>query len=316
MIVPTSGSIVELGAAPFFEDFRLLDIDVGDDITIRAAVGGSGPPLLLLHGHPQTHVTWHKVASALAKRFTVVATDLRGYGDSSKPEGGEDHGAYAKRAMAQDQVSVMRLLGHRRFVAVGHDRGGRVLHRMALDHPDAVERLAVFDIAPTATMYARTDMEFARRYFWWFFLIQPAPLPEHLIGADPAFFLRAHLDGQSKTPGATAPDVFAEYLRCYSDPATRHAICEDYRAAATIDLVHDREDADARIEAPLLAIWGGKGTVGALYDVLATWREKARHVEGRAFDCGHTIQEERPDETLSELMRFLSNDLTGSKAAG
>ncbi len=306
MASPPPGDIADLGAAPFFEGFRLLDIDVGGNVTIRAAVGGSGPPLLLLHGHPQTHVTWHKVAPTLAKHFTVVATDLRGYGDSSKPEGGANHIAYSKRAMAQDQVAAMRLLGHRRFAAVGHDRGGRVLHRLALDHPEAVERIAVFDIAPTATMYARTDMEFAKRYFWWFFLIQPAPLPEHMIGADPAFFLRKHIDGQSKTPGATGPDVFAEYLRCYSDPATRHAICEDYRAAATIDLVHDREDADARVEAPLLAIWGGKGTVGALYDVLATWREKATHVEGRALDCGHTIQEERPDETLAELVRFLA----------
>jgi haloacetate dehalogenase len=260
--------------------------------------------LLLLHGHPQTHVTWRKVAPALAERFTVVAADLRGYGDSSKPDGGAGHADYAKRRMAADQVALMRLLGHRRFGLVGHDRGGRVAHRMALDHADAVERLVVIDIAPTATMYARTDKEFATRYFWWFFLIQPAPLPERLIAADPEFFLRHHIDRQLKTPGATEPAAFAEYLRCYNDPATRHAICEDYRAAATIDLADDAADADARIAAPLLALWGAKGTVGALYDVLATWREKALQVDGRAMDCGHSPQEEIPAETIAALFDF------------
>jgi haloacetate dehalogenase len=301
-----AGAIVERGPSAFLEGFRLVDVAVGGGITIRAAIGGEGPPLLLLHGHPQTHVTWRKIAPALAKRFTVVAADLRGYGDSSKPESGADHVAYSKRAMATDQVALMRLLGHERFAVAGHDRGARVIHRMALDHPAAVARLALIDIAPTATMYTRTNKDFATRYFWWFFLIQPAPLPERMIGADPEFFLRKHIDGQTKTPGATEPAAFAEYLRCYADPATRHAICEDYRAAATIDLVHDAEDAEARVAAPLLAIWGGKGTVGALYDVLETWREKARDVRGRAFDCGHTLQEERPEETLAELMAFFA----------
>lgn len=300
-------TIIERGASPFLAGFRLIDVTVETGITIRAAVGGKGPPLLLLHGHPQTHATWRKVAPALAERFTVVAADLRGYGDSSKPEGGEGHVAYSKRCMAADQVALMRVLGHDRFGLAGHDRGARVAHRLALDHPDAVSRIAVIDIAPTATMYARTDKEFATRYFWWFFLIQPAPLPERMIGADPEFFLRKHIDGQNKTPGATEPAVFAEYLRCYQDPATRHAICEDYRAAATIDLVHDAADAQARIGVPLLAIWGGKGTVGALYDVLETWREKAVDVTGHAFDCGHTLQEEQPAETIAELAAFFSS---------
>ncbi len=291
----------ELGAAPFLPGFRLLDAHLADGIRIRAAIGGSGPPLLLLHGHPQTHVTWHKIAPALAQHFTVVAADLRGYGDSCKPAPGD----YSKRAMAADQVALMQLLGHPQFRVVGHDRGGRVGHRLALDFPAAVTQLCVIDIAPTATMYARTDKTFATRYFWWFFLIQPAPLPETMIGADPEFFLRHHINGQSKTPGATGPEIFAEYLRCYRDPATIHAICEDYRAAAGIDLEHDAADAEARIQAPLLALWGAKGVVGALYDVLQTWRDKALDVRGRALPCGHTLQEELPEETLAELLTFL-----------
>ena len=200
----------------------------------------------------------------------------------------------------------MRALGHDRFSVVGHDRGGRVAHRMALDHSAAVERIAVLDIAPTATMYARTNKEFATRYFWWFFLIQPYPLPERLIGADPEFFLRAHVGGQNRGIDIIEPAAFEEYLRCYRNPATVHAICEDYRAAATIDLEHDAADSEARIEAPLLALWGARGVVGALYDVLATWREKALHVEGRALDCGHTLQEEAPDAILAALLDFFA----------
>jgi haloacetate dehalogenase len=285
--------------------FQWYDVDAGE-VRIRAATGGSGPPLLLLHGHPQTHLTWHKVASSLAARFTVIASDLRGYGDSGKPDGGIDHAAYSKRAMARDQISVMRHFGHARFAVVGHDRGARVAHRMALDHPEAVSRLALLDIAPTATMYARTDMEFARRYFWWFFLIQPFDLPERMIGADPDYFLDRHIAGQIKVPGAVDPAVLAEYRRCYADPATRHAICEDYRASAGIDLVHDAADAGKRIAAPLLALWGAQGTVGALYDVLATWRDKADRVEGHALDCGHSPQEEVPDALLDALAGFLA----------
>ena len=291
-------------AENFLPGFQTRDVET-TGARIHVATGGSGPPLLLLHGHPQTHLTWHKIAPRLAERFSLVMPDLRGYGDSAKPEGGENHVNYSKRAMAADQVEVMRTLGHERFAVVGHDRGGRVAHRMALDHAEAIERIAVFDIAPTATMYARTDQEFATRYFWWFFLIQPAPLPEHMIGADPEFFLRTHIDGQIKTPGATSDALFAEYLRCYLDPATRHAICEDYRAAATIDLDHDRADADRRIEVPLLALWGALGTVGKLYNVLETWRDKAMDVRGRALPCGHSPQEELPRETLHELLAFL-----------
>jgi haloacetate dehalogenase len=294
-----------MDAGAFLPGFTRQDIEAGG-ARIHLAMGGNGPPLLLLHGHPQTHLTWHKIAPRLAERFTVITPDLRGYGDSSKPEGGPNHVNYSKRTMAADQVEVMQKLGFKRFALVGHDRGARVAHRMALDHQDAIERIAVFDIAPTLTMYERTNQEFATRYFWWFFLIQPAPLPERLIEADPEFFLRKHIDGQIKTPGATSNALFAEYLRCYLNPATRHAICEDYRAAATIDLDHDRTDSDKRIEVPLLALWGAKGTVGKLYDVLATWREKATDVRGKALNCGHSPQEEVPDETLGELETFLS----------
>ncbi len=297
-------SFTTIGSSNFLRGFDLKDFEYGDNIRIRYASAGNGPPLLLLHGHPQTHVTWRKIAPDLAETFTVIAPDLRGYGDSSKPAGGADHINYSKREMAKDPVALMRALGHERFFVVGHDRGGRVAHRMALDYPDAVAKIALFDIAPTATMYARTDKVFATRYFWWFFLIQPYPLPERLIEADPEFFLRKHIDGQNKIANATEAAALAEYLRCYLDPATRHAICEDYRASAGIDLVHDEDDKGKRVTAPLLALWGARGTVGALYDVLDTWREKAVDVTGNALDCGHTLQEECPEVVLSELRSF------------
>ena len=293
-----------IGHPELMPGFRWQDIAAGG-IHIRTAIGGAGPPLLLLHGHPQTHLAWHKVAPALARRFTVVATDLRGYGDSAKPEGGARHVNYSKRAMAADQVAVMRALGYERFRLIGHDRGGRVAHRLALDHPEAVEKLVVLDIAPTAAMYALTDKEFATRYFWWFFLIQPFDLPERLIAADPDYFLEKHIAGQIKIEGSVDPRIMAEYRRCYRDPATRHAICEDYRAAAGIDLEHDAEDAEKRVEAPLLALWGGRGTVGALFDVPALWRERALAVRGQALDCGHSPQEEVPDALLAALDGFL-----------
>lgn len=294
-----------MSPSPFLPGFTARDIDTGAT-QIHLVEAGDGPPVLLLHGHPQTHLTWYKVAPRLVEAgYHVVAADLRGYGQSGKPEGGENHVNYSKRAMAADPVEAMARLGFSRFAVVGHDRGGRVAHRMALDHPDAVERLAVLDIAPTATMYARTDMEFARRYFWWFFLIQPYDLPERLIGADPEYFLRHHLAAQNRTPNSANEAVIQEYLRSYRDPACLHAICEDYRAAATIDLVHDAADRDRMVTAPLLALWGARGTVGALYDVLETWREKAIDVRGHALDCGHTVQEELPDQTAEALLAFL-----------
>ncbi len=294
--------------APEYPDllpgFRWRDV-AANGIKIRTATGGEGPPLLLLHGHPQTHLTWHKVAPQLAEHFSVVLTDLRGYGDSDKPDSGEGHVNYSKRAMAADQIAVMNALGYRRFSLVGHDRGARVSHRLALDHPDAVEKLVLLDIAPTATMYAKTDKTFATKYFWWFFLIQPYDLPERLISADPDYFLDKHIAAQIKTPGASDPRVMAEYRRCYRNPATLHAICEDYRAAASIDLEHDASDSHLRVTAPLLALWGAKGVVGQLYDVLETWREKAEDVSGHPIDCGHSPQEEAPDALMNALNKFL-----------
>lgn len=282
-------------------------------VEISYAVAGDGPALLLLHGHPHHKILWRKVAPAfVAAGYSVVCPDLRGYGDSEKPPGGAGHIAYSKREMAKDQVALMRSLGHERFSVIGHDRGGRVAHRMALDHGDAVERVVVVDIAPTATMYARTDMEFARRYFWWFLLIQPFDLPERMIGSDRERFLRRHIDGQvSATPGAVCDAAFAEYLRCYT-PETIHAICEDYRAGASIDLEHDAADSEARIKAPLLALWGARGTVGALYDVLETWREKADDVRGAALDCGHSLPEEQPEAFAAAVLDFLA---TSERAA-
>ena len=288
-----------------FEDRR---ITVGD-VTINLVHGGDGPPLLLLHGYPQTHVMWHQVAPALAERFTVVATDLRGYGDSSAPPTTEDHAPYAKRATAGDQVAVMRHLGFERFRVAGHDRGGRVAHRLALDHPDRVEALAVLDIAPTLAMYTTADLDFATAYYHWFFLIQPFDLPERLIGADPAYFLRHKFAQWGRDETAFTDRAMAEYVRCFT-PATIHASCEDYRASATIDLDLDRADLEAgrRLDCPVLALWGAEGYVGRRYDVIAEWRAWADDVRGVAVPGGHFVAEEAPDETRDALLRFLTGD--------
>jgi haloacetate dehalogenase len=275
--------------------------------TLRVMTKGDGPPLLLIHGHPETHVTWHKVAPVLAQHYTVVLPDLRGYGDSSKPDYSPNSENYSFRAMAQDMVDVMTVLGHRRFRVAGHDRGGRVAHRLCLDHPDAVEKVATLDIAPTLTMYQNTSKEFATRYLWWFLQIQPSPLPEHLIGLDPGYYLRDHLFVQGKTPGAVTPEAMAEYIRCYCCTGTIRAVCEDYRAAAGIDLEMDRADETAgnKIRAPMLALWGAKGTVGELWDVLATWRPKvAGSLVGQALPCGHLLPEEDPSGVVAALQSF------------
>lgn len=288
-----------------FADFERRRITTSGS-EIHCVHGGDGPPLLLLHGYPQTHVIWHKVAAALARHFHVVAADLRGYGDSAKPPGTPDHATYSKRAMALDQVEVMRALGHDSFFVAGHDRGGRVAHRLALDHPACVRKLAVLDIVPTRTMYQRVSREFAKLYYHWFFLLRPEPFPETLIGANPEFYLRSHLGTRHAGLKPFPPEALAEYVRCFSDPATIHASCEDYRAAESIDLEHDEADLDRRLTCPLLVLWGRDGAIERCFTRLADWRERATDVRGRALDCGHYLPEEAPDAVQAELIGFFS----------
>ena len=282
-----------------FEGFRTETVDV-DGVEILARMAGSGPPLLLLHGSPQTLLMWHLVAPRLSEEFTVVATDLRGYGNSSKPESAPDHRPYSKRAMAEDQIGVMKHFGFDRFALCGHDRGGRVGYRMALDHPGVVTELAVLDIIPTWEAFSRADMAFGLGYWHWFFLAQPFDLPERLLAAEPE---RALFRGGSE---AIAPEAMEEYVRCLREPETIHATCEDYRAAATLDYEHDAEDREAgqRIACPLLALWGSRGFLEGHYDVLDVWRGWADDVRGRAIDSGHYIPEEAPEETLAEVRAF------------
>ncbi|MFO1068767.1 MAG: alpha/beta hydrolase [Geminicoccaceae bacterium] len=279
-----------------------------DGIAIHYRIGGNGPPLLLLHGYPQTHVMWHRVAPVLARTHTVVCPDLRGYGDSGKPPSDALHLAYSKRSSAADMVALMERLGFARFAVAGHDRGGRVTHRMCLDHPQRISRAAVLDIVPTRTLYAATSKAVATGYFHWFFLIQPDPVPETLIGGAPDFWLDRLLGAWSRGGASPiVPEAMAAYRRAFRDPATIHATCEDYRAAASIDLVHDEADAQARIACPLLVLWGEHGLMHRHFDVLATWREKAAGpVEGAALPCGHFLPEEAPAETTAALERFFA----------
>jgi haloacetate dehalogenase len=285
-----------------FDGFKSAQVQTSG-ATINVVSGGKGPPLLLLHGFPQTHVEWHKIAPALAREFTVVATDLRGYGDSSKPGDGDDHIGYSKRAMAQDQIEVMSHLGFGNFAVVGHDRGGRVAHRMALDHAERITRAVVIDIVPTHKLYHNVTREFATAYYHWFFLIQPAPLPETLIGNSLDYFMNRAF--APLMPKAVTPEAFAEYLRAFKNPATLHAACEDYRAGAGIDLQHDEADLTRKVECPLLALWAERGPMNRQFDVLATWRERATQVTGKALPGGHFLPEELPDQVLADLLAFL-----------
>ncbi|MGF6772685.1 haloacetate dehalogenase [Paraburkholderia sp. GAS199] len=291
-----------------FEGFTDASAQV-DGIRIKAIRQGNGPALLLLHGHPQTHAIWHKVAPRLAQDFTVVAADLRGYGDSGKPEGTSDHGNYSKRRMAADLVELMRAQGFERFAVIGHDRGGRVAARMALDHPAALTKLVTLDVAPTLAMYEQTSFDFARAYWHWFFLVRPAPFPETLIRADPDLYLKQTIGARSAGLAPFTPDAYAEYLRSLSDPATAHGICEDYRASVGIDLDHDRASLaeGRRIECEFLALWGAQGVIEQCFEPLAEWRQWSSRVRGEALPCGHYIPEEAPDLLLEHVLPFLSS---------
>jgi len=285
------------------QPFAPIRVQTSDpEVTIVGRRGGDGPPLLLLHGHPQTHAMWHAVAPRLANELTVVAADLRGYGGSSKPPTSPDHEPYSKRAMARDMVAVMEQLGFERFGVCGHDRGGRVAYRMALDHPQRVSKLAVLDIVPTAEMWRRADKEFGLVDWHWFFLAQPHPFPERLIAAAPdEYYLRGDRS-------LFHPEALADYLHAVRDPETIHAMCEDYRAGATID--HELDEADRaagrRIACPVLALWAGRDELGRWFDVLQVWRRWAGDVRGRAIDCGHHLAEEAPHEVYAELRAFFA----------
>jgi haloacetate dehalogenase len=276
-------------------------------LNIHCRIGGEGPPLLLLHGHPQTHVIWHKVADQLAENFTVVAADLRGYGDSDKPPASEASVSYSKRIMARDQLMLMQSFGFTQFSVLAHDRGARVAHRLALDHPDAVTRMILLDIAPTLAMYTQANEEFARAYWHWFFLIRPTPLPETLIETDPENYLRTVMGTRSAGMGPFTDDAFSEYLRCLKLPGAAIAICEDYRASAGLDLEHDQADIDAgnKLNCPLLVLWGEKGTVGRCFSPLHEWQKVALNVDGKALASGHYIAEEIPELLLEYTLDFL-----------
>jgi len=291
-----------------FPDFASARIKTSGT-EIFARVAGDGPPLLLLHGYPQTHAMWHRVAPVLARDFTVVLTDLRGYGDSGKPSSGHHSQNYSKRAMAMDQIEVMEALGFKQFMVAGHDRGARVAHRMALDHADRVSRLALLDIVPTRVVFEKVDQETAMRYFHWFFLSQPHPLPERMISEDPERWLKGRLAAWSRTKRAFAPHVVADYLRCFSQAECIRATCDDYRAAAGIDLEHDRENGK-KLAMPLLLLWGEQGFVGRHYDVVKEWEPFASQLQGQGLPCGHFLPEEQPQSTSDALTEFFLEAVT------
>lgn len=288
-----------------FDGFDSFEVQ-RDGVRLACRAGGQGQPLLLLHGHPQSQAMWHQVAPQLASAYRVVLMDLRGYGDSSRPAPGEGSVAYAKREMALDALAVMQSQGFERFQVLAHDRGARVAHRLAADHPQAVQRLMLLDIAPTLAMYENTTEAFARLYWHWFFLIQPAPLPEALIDADPARYVRSVIGSRPAGMGAFAPEAVADYERCARIPGLATGICGDYRASAGIDLEHDRADVAAgrKLPQPLRVLWGERGVIERCFDPLALWRERALDVTGRSLPCGHYLAEEAPQAVLAEALAF------------
>lgn len=297
-----------MSTAPLFPGFATHKLATADGVRLHLRTGGQGPALLLLHGHPQTHAIWHKVAPELARQFTLVIVDLQGYGDSDKPAGMADHGNYSKRAMALGLLQVMQQLGHNRFSVLAHDRGARVAHRLALDHPATIQRMVLLDIAPTVAMYEQTSETFARAYWHWFFLIQPAPLPERLIEADPAAYIVDVMGRRSAGLAPFDPRALAEYQRCVALPGAAHGLCEDYRATAGIDLQHDRADiaAGRLLQTPLLALWGADGVVNRCFKPLEEWKKVASNVRGQALPCGHYIAEEAPELLLEHALPFLT----------
>jgi haloacetate dehalogenase len=282
--------------------------------TINLVTAGRGEPVLLIHGYPQTHACWHKIAPSLARNYAVVCPDLRGYGDSSKPKGMPDHSNYSKRAMALDMVEVMEALGHRRFHLVGHDRGARVGHRLARDHAGRVHTFTTLDISPTLKMFERTDLAFATAYYHWFLMLQPPPLPERMLAGQVPFNILGRVGREKADLSKFSKAAVREYVRCFKDPRAIHASCEDYRAAGTIDLVHDRRDRDKKLTMPVLALWGSQGVVARLFDCLADWRDVAENVTGRALTCGHFIPEQAAPQTLKEIERFLRQHPLGVSA--
>ena len=288
-----------------FENFKEKKILVGG-ININFKIGGEGEPLLLLHGYPQTHVLWRKLAPLFAKHYTVICSDLRGYGDSDKPKSDDMHSTYSKKSMAFDQNELMKKLGFDKYYLVGHDRGGRVAHRMAVDYQENIKKLSVLDIVPTSHVFDNTSALLARRYYHWFFLIQTFPHPETMIGKDPEYYIRSKLKMWGSNNDYLTEDIINEYLRCFT-PETIHASCEDYRAGASIDLVHHKEDAGKKIICPLQVLWGVKATVEELYDPIKVWKDWADNVEGESIDCGHFLPEEKPIETYESIYKFLNN---------
>ncbi|WP_300031569.1 alpha/beta hydrolase [uncultured Roseobacter sp.] len=280
----------------------------GATLFVRRAGPESAPPVVLLHGYPQTSAMWHGVAPLLARSFQVICPDLRGYGRSGKPASGPPHQPYSKRAMASDIVTVMQRLGHKRFLVGAHDRGARVAHRLGLDHPDRVAAMVLLDIAPTREMYAGTNARFAQAYWHWFFLTQPEPLPEQMIGADPEAFWKLKCFNQARGKAPFSPEALSEYLTAFASPDAIHASCEDYRAAAGIDTEHDNEDVDRKLDMPVLALWAKQGVIETCFDALSLWRRRAERVEGEALDATHYIAEEIPEEIAARMSEFFARN--------
>ena len=285
-----------------FEQFKQDKINV-NGININYKIGGKGEPLLLLHGYPQSHILWRKIAPLFAENYTVICSDLRGYGDSDKPESDKSHLPYSKKYMGLDQNELMKKLGFNEYFLVGHDRGGRVAHRMAIDYKENIKKISVLDIVPTSHVFKNTNALLARRYYHWFFLIQSFPHPETMIGNDPEYYIRSKLKMWGANDEYLTEDVLQEYLRCFT-PETIHASCEDYRAGASIDLKHHEEDLHKKISCPLQVLWGTKATVEELYDPVKVWKEWAINVEGKSIDCGHFLPEESPIETYDAIIKF------------